>query len=596
MNAGNYRFKLTWSSLWHLLIGWSRFAVDQTISILKLVLLCDISRWQGLVNFVTMVLAGARGVIVKAGQGSGADPRFADNWQRAKIAGIPRGSYWFYDSRVDPRSQAANWWNLVKNDKGELMHFADYEERYGGAWGGWRNLKIFLQEFMRLSGLPASKIGIYTGYYYWIAHSPTNLTELNWFGQFSLWLAWYTSDPSIVRIPRPWTSLILWQFGTPAVGQAYGAESIEIDQNWFNGDEQAYKARFGLPAGNEPPDVVEPPAPRPPIEPEDQMWSGEVVTNSNLRLRTYPESAPDTWTGEYVGLGEKFTGRIWLGNGYLWMRIEVAVKTTLIGKWVAVRSADGSSRFIRLGLPGLPSTPPANIPLLPLQKFVEWQDGILASNPDMYRVRRWGDPKLGRYVKDIGTSNFQAVGLYNLSNDTLGGVSNFLRIPQVDIKRLAAMQVEDSYEDKQPDWRSQKMNWLSKKMGTIYFYFHGFDSGSWRDLPYIEWGTIQLGGSLVCVEDVTTMEVKLIDGVKRSYQMARLRSFRYADWGRPLPELLAAGLVQRCFCSYLPDDKFGDSPKGIVYSPFWSPRDWTFIGPGQRQPEAFYIPMDWLTK
>lgn len=243
-----------------------------------------------------------------------------------------------------------------------------------------------------------------------------------------------------------------------------------------------------------------------------------------------------------------------------------------------------------------PSTPvPADdVPLLPLADFVAWQYGILASRPDVYRVRRWGDPVLGRSVKDIGVSNFQAVGLYNKIHDDLGGVANYLRIPHADVDRLKALQVEDEYIDKQPDWRKQKMNWLCKPSGTIYFW--SADSGDWTTLPYIEWGTIQLGGNLVCVEAIETINVKLTnDSVKRPYRMARLRGFRAADWSRPLTDLLADGLVMRCFCAYLPNDKFGDSPKGIVYSPFWSPFDWTFIGPGHT-PDALYIPIDWLVR
>jgi hypothetical protein len=215
----------------------------------------------------------------------------------------------------------------------------------------------------------------------------------------------------------------------------------------------------------------------------------------------------------------------------------------------------------------------------------------------MYRVRKWGDPVLGRLVQEIGTSNFQAVGLYNKANNTVGGVTNFLRIPHGDISKLAAMQLEDQYVDKVTDWRDQKMRWLVKYAGTIYFFRQLATAGTWYTLPEVQWGTIQLGGNLVQVESVETLLVKLPnETTKRQVKMARLKGFRKTDWERPLADLLAEGLVQRCFCAYLPNDKFGDSPKGIVYSPFWSPIDWTFIGPRQPQPDAFYLPMDWLVR
>lgn len=372
MRAGNARFKLTWSTLWHLWMGGTRLVIDKTISILRVVLLLDVSKWQGVIDFVKMITAGAHGVILKCGQGMFKDIQFDFSWMRAKLAGIPRGSYWFYDSRVDPKVQAANWWNWIKADKGELMHFADYEENYLGAYKGWRSFKIFLQEFQRLSNLPSSKIGIYTGYYYWIANSPTTLAELNWFAQFPLWLAWYTNNPANVTIPRPWTSLILWQYGTPANGPKYGVESEEIDENNFNGDMLAYKTRFGLdgsvilPPVEPPPIVVEPPV-RPDVTPEPRLWSAEVLAFYRMTVRTYPLRADDTVVRDESGAsvkvygGEMFKGVLWSGNDYVWIRIDqYPQRASLVGKWVAVRKTDGSEKFITLRTlnGGIPSPAP----------------------------------------------------------------------------------------------------------------------------------------------------------------------------------------------------------------------------------------------
>lgn len=252
MKAGKIRFKLTWSSLWHLWHGGTRFVLEKTISILRVVLVLDVSKYQGLISFGKMGLAGVMGVIIKCGQGMALDPFFLTSWAKAKAAGMPRGTYWFYDSRVDPEEQAKKWANMISIDAGELYHWLDLEENYNGPYKGWKNWKIFLQEFMQLSKLPASKIGIYTGYYYWIANSPTTVADLNWFAQFWLWLAWYTTNPANVIIPKPWTKLMLWQYGTMGVdgktanGEKYGVESLEVDENNFNGDEDEYRKFFGL--------------------------------------------------------------------------------------------------------------------------------------------------------------------------------------------------------------------------------------------------------------------------------------------------------------------------------------------------------------
>lgn len=236
-------------------------------------------------------------------------------------------------------------------------------------------------------------------------------------------------------------------------------------------------------------------------------------------------------------------------------------------------------------------------------------NNLSSQNGNVFRVRKWGDPimvgQAGLSTLLVGTTNFQATGLYNKSTQEFGGVSHFLRIPQADVKKLAAMQVEDDFVDKKDGWstqygmevwRVQKMNWLCKSKGTIYFYFHHASEGHWSNLSYIEWGTIALGWNYVTVEDVETLIVRVPEErIPRKREMARLAGFRQSDWDRPLQELLACGLVHRCYCAYWGDD-IGDSPKGIVYSPFWSPRDWQFIGQGQAQPSNFYIPMDWLIR
>jgi GH25 family lysozyme M1 (1,4-beta-N-acetylmuramidase) len=133
------------------------------------------------IDFETMKAAGASFVIVRAGQRNYTDPDFAHNWQAAKQAGLPRGTYWLFDSRADPKEQARLWWELIKDDIGELPHFLDLEEKYGGSWSGWQHWYDMLYEFQRISKLPVERIGIYTGFYYWIERAPMHELNLIWF-------------------------------------------------------------------------------------------------------------------------------------------------------------------------------------------------------------------------------------------------------------------------------------------------------------------------------------------------------------------------------------------------------------------------------
>jgi len=234
-----------------------------------------------------------------------------------------------------------------------------------------------------------------------------------------------------------------------------------------------------------------------------------------------------------------------------------------------------------------------------LAEFIKWQDSLLAvPGSQLYRVRRWGDSVMGKQrfsVNIVGTTNFQAVKLWSPEGGW-GGVTNYLRIPHEHVRNLAAMQIEDMFDAKETShnkafdmeqWLVQKMSWLCKDGGTIYTR-----AESWKTASQIRWGTIALGGNLVAIDGTETFTHKLPgEATKRSVVMARVKGFRKSDWNRPLDDLLAEGLVHRCFCAYW-GNVFGDTPKGIVYSPFYSPLDWDF--PGQNKPKAFYLPLEWL--
>lgn len=198
------------------------------------------------INFIKM-RAETEFVLIRAGQGPWLDPDFGLNWVKAKDAGLKRGSYWFYDSREHPESQAQRWIAAHGGDLGELPLFADFEESYNGLYKGWRNWKIFLEEVKRLAG--GHEISIYSAFFYWDDNAPPRGTaDREWFHQFPLWIASYREDAPVV--PAPWSpdEWLFWQFQSNELntaGPQYGAESRGIDLNYFNGDSAAFHARFG---------------------------------------------------------------------------------------------------------------------------------------------------------------------------------------------------------------------------------------------------------------------------------------------------------------------------------------------------------------
>lgn len=207
---------------------------------------CDISFYQDdittpkVTDFVKMH-SQANFVIIRVGQNLWVDRDFKANWTRAKAAGIPRGSYWLYDSRVAPEVQANLWADALGSDLGELPLFADLEEGYNGAWKDPANWQKFILQLQKRVG--KKEIGIYTGFYYF-KDSPMTAALRNWFGQFPLWIANY----GVVKpnLPAPWTTWLFWQNTDKGDGLAHGVESLNIDMDVFNGTQAQFNTRFGL--------------------------------------------------------------------------------------------------------------------------------------------------------------------------------------------------------------------------------------------------------------------------------------------------------------------------------------------------------------
>lgn len=212
--------------------------------------------------------------------------------------------------------------------------------------------------------------------------------------------------------------------------------------------------------------------------------------------------------------------------------------------------------------------------------------------PNIRRIKRWGyDSIMTSYGFDInaltdGTNNFQAIGLYNKDTNTCGGISNFIKVSHSDMVHLYNLQVYDGVEI------DLKMNWLVNTGNGKRIYW----GGDWRSAVEIKWGTIGLGGNFVQVEGYETLRVPMRNGQYETLSFARLVGFKKSDWNRPLfPAdddigLLASGLVHRAYCVGK-NNALVDSPKRVVYTPFYDPRDWKT---GQVRNSPLYIPEIWL--
>lgn len=268
----------------------------------------DVSFWQykykddtrreitGWIDFVKMRTLTPY-TIIRAGQNLWKDIAFDVSWEISKKAGLLRGSYWFYDSRADPKKQAQLWIATLTGDLGELPLWADFEDNYGGAWSGWRYWYDFLEEVKRL--VPNKEIGIYTGYFYWIEQTTSKgipSASLEYFKQYPLWIANYGATTPL--IPKPWDTWTFWQWTDKGDGKKYGVESLNIDLNYFNGDARQFAERFSVEALPE----QEQPTPEPIPEQEYKVKKGiaKVGTSSNIKPMAGGGAIATLYGGQYV--------------------------------------------------------------------------------------------------------------------------------------------------------------------------------------------------------------------------------------------------------------------------------------------------------
>ena len=205
---------------------------------------CDISTWQDRndtaqkVDFKKMMAAGAGFVFCRASFGLYPDTDFADYWTAAKAAGIPRGAYTFPLTTLPMASQIQKFIDLIKADPGELPPVLDIE-KYQGTVPGRAAIKTAIKMLEDAFG---KKPIIYTNYYVW--RDDVKGTEDSYFGNYPLWLAWYAAEQN-VKVPKPWTGWTFWQYTDKGDGPKFGVESLNVDMDYFMGDQDAFDKYLG---------------------------------------------------------------------------------------------------------------------------------------------------------------------------------------------------------------------------------------------------------------------------------------------------------------------------------------------------------------
>jgi lysozyme len=189
----------------------------------------DVSSWQGDIDWQKARAAGTQFAYIKATEGGDhLDPKFLENWDGAKRAGVARGAYHFlYWCR--PADEQALWFMLnVPADPDALPPVLDVE------WNS--HSKTCPKRISRELALEKIKIMLtamesHTGKRAIIYTDPVFHREVlqGEFPDHSFWLRSVAAEPNDVYADRRWA---FWQFTT--TGKVPGIAG-KVDRNVFDG-------------------------------------------------------------------------------------------------------------------------------------------------------------------------------------------------------------------------------------------------------------------------------------------------------------------------------------------------------------------------
>lgn len=203
------------------------------------IILCDISKYQGAVNFVKMEDAGAKGVIIRKQVGYKTDPRFWENFEAAKLTNLKVTIYgvpfltWDIDRQIDTLIEG-----LVPGDL-DFPPEGDIERRH--IYGRQYAIGEVLQY---MHGVEAwwGAATFYTAKFVW---EEMYSNKHGWVDDWDLHVANYTTADYPHYIPIGWERdaggvivpkdkrFGIWQYSADGnyMGNAYGCESRDVDLN-----------------------------------------------------------------------------------------------------------------------------------------------------------------------------------------------------------------------------------------------------------------------------------------------------------------------------------------------------------------------------
>lgn len=192
----------------------------------------DVSHHQGRIDWAQVKKQSIDFVYIKATEGNDfIDPRFLQNWQKARANGLTTGAYHFFTFCSPAYEQALNFIRLVPQQSDSLPPVIDIE-----FMGSCKRKPSVLEyrhqvsEFIALvSEYYKKKVIIYTTYESFAGYLDTQFQQIN------LWIRDIYRVPRVNRINRHY---LFWQYSNR--GRLKGIKTF-VDLNVFNGDREAFE-------------------------------------------------------------------------------------------------------------------------------------------------------------------------------------------------------------------------------------------------------------------------------------------------------------------------------------------------------------------
>ena len=201
---------------------------------------CEISAWQGDVDFGVMKDAGAEFVICRKQIGYYGDIRFFDYMAGAKAVGLPFGAYGVPIPGYDIPRQAAKFMEGIDDQDLDFPPFVDVERK--NSLSKSKNISDVLRYAHSLESWWGEAI-FYTAKFVWEQYySSSN----GWIDDWELWVANYTVSSMPQYIPVGWEyhkdgrrvfprteSYVIWQYSADGNGRGaeFGVSSRDVDLN-----------------------------------------------------------------------------------------------------------------------------------------------------------------------------------------------------------------------------------------------------------------------------------------------------------------------------------------------------------------------------